>query len=192
MSSPPASSRGRIPGEPGAWAFILGDMAIFSMFFGVIVYYGATQPEMFAASQKALSQELGLLNTIVLLAGSLFVVHATRAVATGRLTRADRLLGAAVACGALFTLIKAVEYAGKVQDDLVPRTNDFFLVFYCFTAVHLLHVLLGVACLAVLRRRVRIGLPGPRDHELLESGACYWHMVDLLWLVLFPLLYVVS
>lgn len=179
----------RIPGEAGLWAFILGDLTIFGLFFGVVLYYRADQPELFAASQAQLSQGLGLANTIVLLSSSLLVVLGVAAARERRAVRAQRLLGGALLCGLAFAAIKAYEYADKLDADLTARTNDFYLCFYAFTGVHLLHVLIGTAVLGALCLRVRrTAVSDP----VVEGGACYWHMVDLLWLVLFPLLYLAN
>jgi nitric oxide reductase NorE protein len=128
----------------------------------------------------------------VLLGGSILVVLATRAVAEARHGAASRLLAGAAACGLTFAAVKAVEYSTLLSDGTSLHSNDFSMLFFAVTGAHLLHVLVGTGALALLRRRVALGLPGPRDHALFESGACYWHMVDLLWLILFPLFYLVN
>lgn len=182
----------RIPGDPGVWVFIIGDMAIFTALFGVILFHRADDPRLFATSQRALNQGLGLTNTVVLLCGSILVVLAARAVAEARHAAASRLLRGAIACGLAFTTIKLAEYGMTLHDGSSMHTSDFYMLFFAITGAHLLHVLVGVGGLMLLRRRVALGLPGPRDHALFDSGACYWHMVDLLWLILFPLFYLVN
>lgn len=188
----PQRSAPRVPGEPGVWVFILVEMAIFTALFGVIVWSRASNSRIFAEGQAVLSQPLGLFNTIVLIAGSVLVVNAITAVQTGQTQQASRSLGAAMACGAVFAAVKAVEYHRVVHHGAFIHTNAYWMFFFTVTGAHLLHVFVGVSVLGLIRRRVRLGLPGRRDRELFMSATCYWHMVDLLWLVLFPLFYLVN
>jgi nitric oxide reductase NorE protein len=188
----PQRSAPRVPGEPGVWVFILVEMAIFTALFGVIVWSRASNSRIFAEGQAVLSQPLGLFNTIVLIAGSVLVVNAITAVQRGQTQQASRSLGAAMACGAVFAAVKAVEYHHVVHHGAFIHTNAYWMFFFAVTGAHLLHVFVGVSVLGLIRRRVRLGLPGRRDRELFMSATCYWHMVDLLWLVLFPLFYLVN
>lgn len=188
----PQRSHKRVPGEPGVWAFILVEMAIFTALFGVIVWSRASNSRIFAEGQAVLSQPLGLFNTIVLIAGSVLVVNAITAVETGQTQQASRSLGAAMACGAVFAFVKAVEYHNALHHGEFIHTNPYWMFFFAVTGAHLLHVFVGVAVLGLIRKRVRLGLPGRRDRELFMSATCYWHMVDLVWLVLFPLFYLVN
>jgi len=180
------------PGEPGAWVFIVGDMAIFTALFAAILYYRGEHPDMFAAGQATLSQELGTLNTVILLLGSILVVLATRASAAARNDAAARLVAAGASCGLLFAAVKGLEYGRVLNEGHSMHTNDFFMLFFVVTGAHLLHVLLGTTALAAMRRRVAAGLPGIRDRTIFETSACYWHLVDLLWLIIFPLFYLVN
>lgn len=188
----PAWRAPQIPGEAGVWVFILTEMAIFTTLFGVIVWNRAHQPEMFAAGSKVLSQPLGLTNTVVLILGSVLVVLAIDAMRADRLQQASTYLGAAMATGAFFVTVKAVEYASVIDHGMWIHTNVFWMIFFVVTGAHLLHVLVGTAALGLMRARTRSGLTGPHDRELFVSATCYWHMVDLLWLVLFPLFYLVN
>jgi nitric oxide reductase NorE protein len=188
----PQRAAKRVPGEPGVWVFILVEMAIFTTLFGVIVWSRAGNSRIFAAGQAVLSPQLGLFNTIVLIAGSVLVVNAITAVDTGQLQQASRSLTAAMACGGIFAAVKAVEYHNALHHGLFIHTNAYWMFFFVVTGAHLLHVFVGVSVLGLIRGRVRCGLPGPRDRQLFMSATCYWHMVDLLWLVLFPLFYLVN
>jgi nitric oxide reductase NorE protein len=184
--------RSTVPGEPGVWVALIAEMATFTALFGVIVWSRASNPRIFAEGQAVLSQPLGLFNTIVLIAGSVLVVNAITAVQRGQTQQASRSLGAAMACGAVFAAVKAVEYHHVVHHGAFIHTNAYWMFFFAVTGAHLLHVFVGVSVLGLIRRRVRLGLPGRRDRELFMSATCYWHMVDLLWLVLFPLFYLVN
>lgn len=188
----PTHTSGRIPGEAGAWVFIIGDMFIFTALFGVIMYYRSQHLELFAESQQELNQAFGLINTLVLLTGSILVVRASAAFTAARRLVASRLLGAAIACGLCFVAIKSLEYGSLIQDGWWIHSNEFFMLFFVITGAHLLHLLLGIGALLLLRKQVRRDASTRRNLALFESGACYWHLVDLLWLMLFPMFYMVN
>jgi len=186
------SQRSTVPGEPGVWVALIAEMITFSALFGVIVWSRASNPRIFGEGQTLLSQPLGLFNTLVLIAGSVLVVNAITAVQNGEQRQASRSLGAAMLCGAAFAGVKAFEYHHVVQHGAFIHTNTYWMLFFAVTGAHRLHVFVGVSVLGLVRRRVKLGLPGPRDRDLFMSATCYWHMVDLLWLVLFPLFYLVN
>ncbi len=181
----------RIPGEEGLWVFLLGDMAIFALFFGAIVVLRGKHPGLVAASQHVLHPQLGLLNTGLLLTGSLLVVLATRAIRVCS-PSAVRLYAGAIACGIGFAAVKAVEYTLLVHDGRTAQSNDFFMYYFVFTGIHLGHLVIGLVLLSFLVARARKGTPLTKGQSVfVDCGGCYWHMVDLLWLALFPLLYLV-
>lgn len=182
----------RIPGEEGIWILIFGDMTVFAMLFGVYLYYRGAEIELFNESQKRLSQTFGAVNTLVLLTSSLLVVTGVRAVRCNAHLLARRLIYAAMACGVVFVANKAVEYGQKISHDVVPVTNQFFMYFYVITGLHLFHVVIGMSLLAFIAHLTRQSTLSPREHGYLEGSACFWHMVDLLWIVVFPLLYLVK
>ncbi|MDO3399492.1 cytochrome c oxidase subunit 3 [Mycolicibacterium neoaurum] len=181
-----------LPGEEGMWVFIFGDMTVFAMLFGVYLYYRGADTAEFNQSQLLLNQTFGVVNTLVLLTSSLLVVTALRAVRGGALELARRLLYGAMACGVVFIVNKAIEYGEKISMGLVPATNEFFMYFYVMTGLHLLHVVIGLALLWFMVTLTRRPARGERQQRYLEGAACFWHMVDLLWIVIFPLLYLVK
>ncbi|MCX6398493.1 MAG: cytochrome c oxidase subunit 3 [Propionibacteriales bacterium] len=185
----PATAR-RIPGEEGLWVFILGDMAIFALFFGTILVTRADDPTTFAAAQHELHPVLGIINTALLLTGSLFVIHGLRRLGDGT-PAAARLFGATLLCAAGFAAVKAVEYTLLVNEGHTAGTNDFFMYYFVFTGIHLAHLVIGAVIVLFLFRAARQAAPGAGQSRFAECGAIYWHMVDLLWLVLFPLLYLI-
>lgn len=181
---------GHIPGEPGLWIMLLGDMVVFAVFFGTIVVMRGRHPEMFSGSQPALHQGLGVTNTLVLLTSSLFVANGVR-LARQRDARAPRLFLGALACAVIFAGIKAIEYTDLGTNGHGPGTNDFFTYYFVFTGIHLGHVVLGSVGLIVASRLARPANSGRHRDPWLEGIACFWHLVDLLWIVLFALLYLV-
>lgn len=185
----PARER-RIPGEAGLWVFILGDMTVFGVFFGTILVMRGQQPELFRASQHALHPALALINTVLLLAGSLLVI---RGVARVRASSpvASHFFLATLVCALGFAAIKSIEYYLLVRDGHTPGTNDFFMFYFAFTGIHLAHLLIGAMLNAILAVVTRHPEASTGRIRLVEAGGCYWHMVDGLWLLLFPLLYLV-
>ncbi|MDP3871026.1 MAG: cytochrome c oxidase subunit 3 [Methyloversatilis sp.] len=123
------------------------------------------------------------------MAGSYAVARGVGALASGRLAA---WFAAALGCGALYVVVKAVEYAQLFGAGCTLRTDTFYFFYFFTTVFHLMHVLLGMVMLAVVARRAQRGRLGTDEagRRLAEAVAGYWHRVDLVWLVLFPLLYV--
>lgn len=197
VDAPAAESPTRVerplPGEPGLWVFLLGDMVVFAVFFVTFLDERAKAPQVFQEARESVGLTIGLVNTMVLLVSSLLVVVALEKVRAGRHEAASRLFLGGVACGLVFVVLKAVEYTHLISNGHGPGANPYFMWFFILTGTHLFHLVLGVAALLFLSRRAR------RDEELtnagrqvLEAGTCYWHLVDLLWMVLFPLVYLVA
>lgn len=179
----------RLPGEAGVWVLIVGDMAVFGIFFAVFSYYRGLDPATFAAAQAQLNQTYGVVNTLLLLASSWLVAIAVQTARAGEGSVAPRCFALAGLCGLGFGGIKIIEYSEKIAAGITLTTNDFFMYYYMFTGIHFFHLLVGLVVLLFLWRRARAGIRTPGDLVFLESGASYWHMVDLLWIVLFSLLY---
>lgn len=190
--TPQARSRPHIPGEVGIWVFILGDMAVFGLFFGVFLYERADQVEVFNASQATLDMTFGAVNMLLLLTSSLFVAWGVKTVRERPGRGAPALFGLAFLCGLAFAVNKVLEYSAKVDAGLTPAANDFYMYFFILTGIHALHLVIGMCVLVFMWRVARRPRPGAKDVRAVESGASYWHLVDLLWVVLFPLLYLAS
>ena len=182
----------RMPGETGTWTFLFGDMMVFGVFFATFMFERGRAPELLDESRRTLSVGIGLTNTLILLTSSLFVVTAIRAIRSSQRHAAQVLLIGAIACGLTFVGLKAVEYTAKVNAGHVPGQNTFYLYFYILTGIHLIHVMLGIVILILLSTQARRAELNAQRTALVEGGACFWHLVDLLWIVLFPLLYLVS
>ncbi|MCX2931816.1 cytochrome c oxidase subunit 3 [Mycobacterium sp. CVI_P3] len=190
-SSDSGSRAPKVPGEPGIWVFIFGDLLLFGYVFGVFLVNRAHDPGVFIESQRSLNVHVGVLYTLLLLTSSLFIVRAMSFIRAGDAVRAPAYVLLAIACGAAFAVIKVVEYSGKVSSGITLKTNNFYLFYFFMTGLHLGHVLLGLVALGVLWRFAsRAGTPDfGNKMRYAEGFACFWHMVDQLWLVIFPLLY---
>ncbi len=181
----------RVPGEAGIWFVIFGDLLAFGALFFTFMYYRARSPAEFATGQDAMNRGIGITNTILLLLGSLAVVQGVHAYRAGARRAADQALTAAIVCALAFLVLKSVEYGQKLSTSLVPNTSEFFLLYYTFTGTHFLHVVIGVLILFYMRAVARRSSPDARDTAVIESGGVFWHLVDLLWIVLFALFYLV-
>lgn len=184
---PDSQARNHIPGEPSMWFFVIGDLLIFGVYFIAYMYYRGQDHAMFLQGQAKLNLDIGAINTVILLTSSLFVALGTSAARVGRTPDAVRLFWIALGVGAAFPLFKVFEYVPEIIAGSTPGTNLFFMYYFVMTGMHLCHVLLGLVILGFVVRNLR-GPVAPRM-SFVETGATYWHMVDVLWLVLFALLY---
>jgi nitric oxide reductase NorE protein len=187
-----------LPGEEGIWLFILGDMMVFALFFLTFVYYRGTDISLYVGAQRALNERFGLINTLFLLSSSWCVAMAIRALrraahgggeADAVARRATLLLGLAMLFGVAFVVLKVVEYQEKFAAGITVLTNEFFMFYFMFTSIHLVHVLIGLGVLTYLLVLSRTPAIDESDVRTFESGAAFWHLVDLLWVILFALLY---
>lgn len=188
----PSQPTRHVPGEQGVWVLIFGDMLLFTMLFGAYLRSRSHNRALFAESQVALNQTLGAINTLVLLCSSMLIVLAVLAMRSaewhhlsGRLTLAGTLVGSC------FVVVKVVEYHEKATAGITPSTNDFFLYYFALTGLHLVHVIVGLSVLTALWRLARKPETTRTRVAIFEGGACFWHMVDLLWLIIFPLVFLV-
>ena len=180
----------RLPGEEGVWGFVFGDMIMFAMFFVTYLVYRYENGALFAQSQSLLNQNYGAINTLLLLTSSWFVALGVSQYKQGKTKTSARLPIPAFTCGVGFVLIKFFEFGEKIAAGITLNSNEFFTLYYMFTGIHLVHVFIGLGVLFFLWRVARQATDGSAT-QTLESGGIFWHMVDLLWIVLFPLIYLV-
>jgi len=182
--------RRQLPGDLAMWFFILAELAVFALLFLGLMVMRVRLPELFAEGQPLLHPWAGTANTLALLTGSLFVAHGVDAVARGAVGRARLGLAAGIACGAVYLAVKGWEYAGLLEAGFNLRTDTFWMFYFFATFFHLMHVLLGMVILAVAMAHCAAVAGDPERQSGIESAGAYWHMVDLVWLILFPLFYV--
>lgn len=190
---PAAASDGparRLPGDLAIWFFILAELLAFGAFFIAYAFTRANHVELFNAQQLALDRNAGAINTLLLLSSSYFVVRAVLAAEGGASRQCAGWLAGGFACGAGFVVVKVIEYAEKFEAGVSLSSSVFHMFYLVLTFFHFMHVILGLVILGALWLGARRGRYGPHDMNGLETGAAYWHMVDLVWLILFPLVYV--
>lgn len=186
------TSARRVPAESGAWVFLFGDMAVFGAFFVTFLVERSAAPDLFDQARTTLHIGIGVANTLVLLTSSLCVVLALNAMRARQHTIATAAAGAAIACGLVFIALKATEYVALAHAGHGPGANHFYLYYVILTGLHLFHVCLGLGALTFLLTQTRRPDFSVTRTALVEGAACFWHLVDLLWIFLFALLYLVS
>jgi nitric oxide reductase NorE protein len=139
-----------------------------------------------------LIQPIGAVNTLVLLLSSYLVVRALFAHRAARHVDARRLITAAIGCAVVFAGLKAVEYYTEISAGHTPASGQFFTFYFILTGLHLLHVIIGTGLLSGWLRMCGRRRPWTATQRVVEGIASYWHMVDLLWVAIFALVYLVS
>ncbi|MES9868729.1 MAG: cytochrome c oxidase subunit 3 family protein [Sedimenticola sp.] len=184
------SDRRYPPGDLAIWIFILAELSVFAIFFSAYAFTRMGNVELFNQYQQTLDTTAALWNTITLITSSYFVVRGVAAIREGNAKLCEKWLWAAFAMGLLFIVIKSIEYAHHFGMGINLSTNTFYMFYLSLTFFHYMHVILGMVILAAVAVKARQGAYSAEEHTGVETGGSYWHMVDLVWLVLFPLVYV--
>lgn len=188
--SPEATPEPRLIGDLAVWLIIMAELLTFGLLFLSYAFARSLDVALFNESQRTLDLNAGAVNTVLLITGSWCVARAVRSVRVDHVQAGGRWLLAALVCGSGFVAIKLHEFSGKIDAGIDLSTNTFYMFYIMLTAFHFFHVIFAMVFLAVLWFKNRQGVYGSHDHHALETGAAFWHMVDLLWIVLFPLVYV--
>lgn len=170
-----------LPGELMMWVLIVSELLVFGAGLAAFLGVRLTDPAGFAAAQDTLHRTAAGINTIVLVSSGFLAALAPRAASELRKTRARLLLAGAAALGALFMGLKLREFADHAAHGITTETHPFFTFYYLLTGFHAAHVVAGMVILALVGWRAR-------GHSV-EVGTAFWHMVDLVWIILFPVIY---
>jgi nitric oxide reductase NorE protein len=180
-----------LPGDFALWIFIFAEMLAFGVLFVAYAFTRAKNVELFNTSQLTLSRTSGAINTLVLITSSYFVVRGVAAIKCGLNKQCAHWLIGAFLLGGVFVSIKVVEFSAKYAADITMSTNSFYMFYLALTFFHFMHVLMGMVILAVIIMKAKRGGYSAQDHVGVETGASFWHMVDFLWIILFPLVYII-
>lgn len=183
-AAPPAR---HLPGDGVMWLLILIELATFGLMFAAFAVVRSQNLPLFHSSQAMLDASKGAINTWLLIGGSGCVVHAIKALRAGASRRAAGWMLAAQATGLTFLVLKLGEYTALGAAGVDLETNVFFTLYFLLTGFHFMHVLAASVLLALLTRGA---WRGTLSLHALETVGAFWHLVDLLWLVLFPLVYI--
>lgn len=172
-----------LPGHPMMWILIGSELLVFGA--ALIAFSAARLGDIagFAEAQNHLDRLTGLINVMVLLTSGLFAALAVEATRAGAIFRARALLGVAAAFGLVFLIFKGLEYGGEIAAGYGLNSGGFFTLYFLITGFHALHVIFGIVVLGVVAARPSL--------INVETGAAFWHMVDLVWLLVFPIVYLV-
>ncbi|OLF53472.1 cytochrome c oxidase subunit 3 [Pseudomonas chlororaphis] len=191
-AEPVAAPGRRLPGDLAMWLFILAELSVFAL---LILAFAVTQqlkPQLFAASRQWLDTSTGLAMTLSLLGTGLLAALALERVRRARPRSAATLLLAALLVAGVYLRLKLGEYRHLLELGLDLAHDTFFTLYWVLTGFHFLHVLLGLLMLGWLAHGCLRGRYGAGRQAGFESAVLYWHMVDLVWVLLFPLVYVLD
>jgi len=186
----------------GMWAFLITEVLFFGGLFAGYAQYRIRYPEAYALASHHLDITLGAINTAVLIASSLTMALAVRGAQTGRRKATAGLLMGTVALGLVFLVIKSVEYSHKFHEHLVPgrsfsfdgprESQLFFSFYFAMTGMHALHMIIGVVLVTIIAYFAWRGRYSPQYYSPVEVTGLYWHFVDIVWIFLFPMLYLIG
>lgn len=179
----------RQPGTNGIWTFIFIDMIVFLLLFFVFLSERFRLPAVFEAAQAGLTFGYGLANAFILLTSSLFMVEAVHAARAGDARLVRRNLLFCLGAGLLFSYNKIAEYGEKVAAGHGPASDAFYSFYYFITGAHFLHVVGGMVFIAHCWSRAPAEAGTESFRRKIENTGLFWHFVDLLWLFIFPLIY---
>jgi cytochrome c oxidase subunit 3 len=189
----------------GMWVFLVTEIMFFGGVFAAYIVYRGRNPAAFSAGSHELDISLGAFNTAVLIASSLTMALAVWAAQTGRRKLIVLFILGTILLGGIFLGVKVVEYGAKFEHHLFPGpqfqwpgpesaegVEMFFNLYFALTGLHALHMIVGIGILTVLAMLAWRGVFSPDNHNLVEGVGLYWHFVDIVWIFLFPLLYLLG
>jgi cytochrome c oxidase subunit 3 len=185
----------------GMWLFLFTELLLFGGLFLLYAAYLTRYPQDFGTAGKQMHQFLGTLNTVILITSSLLAAMAVTAIQRDDRRSTILLLTGTVLCAAIFLFNKYLEWGAEIGNGNYPNSphlaagppgeSIFYGLYYLTVGLHGLHVLVGGILLTVVAIRVSRGTVHGGDYILLENGALYWHLVDLIWIFIFPLYYLI-
>ncbi len=186
----------------GMWLFIFTELLLFGGLFLVYSIFRAQYPTSFHEGSLELSVTIGAVNTVILLFSSMTIAMALTAVQKKNNKLAAQLVAVTLLMALLFLVNKYFEWGTKFHHGLYPGSDLmplldrghllYFSLYFFMTGLHALHIIIGMILLIVCFFKVKSGKINDDRFVLLENGALYWHLVDLIWIFLFPLMYLIS
>lgn len=189
----------------GTWLFLCTEIVMFGGLFVGYAIYHHKYPHLFKAGSHFLDWRMGALNTVVLLISSFTMALSIYYAQTNQKAKTLVNLYITLICAGIFMVVKYIEYTHKIHEGLLPGhlfhyTGEglvanlplYFSFYFCMTGLHGSHVLVGMGLIIWLIRRTHRGEFGPNYYTPLECVGLFWHLVDLIWIYLFPLLYLVG
>lgn len=199
--------------ELGMWAFLAQEVLFFGGLFLAYLLYRFQYPEAFAEGSEHLNKSMGAINTFVLLSSSLTMALAVHAAKVNDKKALFKFLAATLVLGGVFLVVKGFEWTADYREHLVPsrffgfdyteflkgRTPEvgehvqlFMFLYFAMTGLHAIHMVVGMVILAIVATQAYRGRTSPRDANFVEMMGLYWHFVDIVWIFLFPFLYLIK
>ncbi len=185
----------------GMWLFLYSEIILFGGLFVLYAAYLHRYPEFFSEGGKELNRIIGTINTVVLLLSSFTVAASITAVQRKAKKQTIALLAFSIFCGCIFLVNKYFEWGAKIHHDIYPNSetlvsgepglNIFFGLYYVITGLHGLHVIIGMILLSISLVLVVRNKINAERFSMLDNSGLYWHLVDLIWIFVFPLFYLV-
>jgi cytochrome c oxidase subunit III len=176
----------------GIWCFLATEVLLFGGLFTAYTVFRIANPEMFHREYLKLNRLFGAVNTVVLICSSLTVALGIAAIRQGRQQMLKVCLILTLLLAAAFLGVKYAEYAEHIVLGELPGTNNFFSLYYMMTGLHAIHVIAGMAALTAMLVMAYRGKFSAEYHNPVEITGLYWHFVDLVWIYLFPMLYLIG
>lgn len=177
------------PGGILIWIIIVIEVVTFCAGIIAFAWQSNLSPEVFEVSQSTLNTKIGLVNTLLLLTSGFFVAESVRYLKIGDRLKSQKWMSGTMLFGVGFLILKGFEYVDKLQHGFDLTHDGFFTFYWLLTGFHFLHVLVGLVILLVLTLEMRKGVYHENNFLDIETGAAFWHMCDIIWLLLFPFLY---
>ncbi|TVR42161.1 MAG: cytochrome c oxidase subunit 3 family protein [Bacteroidia bacterium] len=185
----------------GMWLFIFTELLLFGMLFVVYAVYRSMHPEAFRIAGEELDVALGTINTVILLISSATVAMSITAIQKGDKKRCLQLLSITLLIAVIFMVNKYFEWGAKFEYGFYPGSDAlaelghgtilFFGLYFFMTGIHALHILIGIGLFIYVMLQVKKNKIHQTDYIWLENTGLYWHLVDLIWIFLFPLFYLI-
>lgn len=176
----------------GMWLFLGTEILLFGGLFCAYAVFKWENYALFAEASKELDWRLGSLNTVVLLVSSFFMALGVDAGQHGDNKKVVKYINWVLVLGLVFLLVKTVEYWSKIEHGLFPPPNLYFGLYFTMTGLHALHVIAGMGVLVWVRMLAKKERFSETYYTPVEMSGLYWHLVDLIWIYLFPLLYLIE
>jgi cytochrome c oxidase subunit III len=187
----------------GMWLFIFTELLLFGALFVIYAVYRYMNHDAFHMAAEELDMYIGAINTIILLISSMTIAMSTTALQKKNKSFTLILCGITFLLGFIFLVNKFFEWGGKFDHGIIPGTDQlinnfsqgeilFFGLYFIMTGLHALHIIIGLVLIGVVMWRIHLGKVHAERSVLLENTGLYWHLVDIIWIFLFPLFYLIT
>jgi len=194
--------RDDLTSKTGMWLFLFTEMLLFGGLFVVYSVYRFRNPVAFHLAAQELSVTIGTINTIILLTSSAMIAMSITALQTKNKKLTLFLLGITILLGLAFLVNKYFEWGGHIKEHIYPGSSIlalrgqgdvlFFGLYFFMTGLHALHIIIGLIFIAIITAKIFRNKITFNNYVLLENSGLYWHLVDLIWIFLYPLFYLIT